>query len=126
MRILALALACAWLSGCANAPAPLAFEVTDPVAFLRDFDMCKGYAAQGRQSFSVGSIATAGAKAGLGSAPAAAVNPIVPAIAALGGASGEALAELNLLGTTERRLVTRCMERKGDKSGAYFVLDPND
>jgi hypothetical protein len=102
------------------------FELKSEPAFTSDLALCRSYAAQGRQVFSAGDIATAGAKSALENAPGAAVSLAVPAIAALGASASEALSELNLLGTTERRLVTRCMERKGDKSGAYFVLDPND
>lgn len=127
MRIPAIVLACAWISGCAvTLPPPLVFEVKDTAAFNADFTACKGYAAIARPRLSVRRIGTAGGRYGLQNAPGAAVNPLVPAIAALGGAASETLDELNLLGQAEQRLVTHCMERKGDKSGAYFVLDPNN
>jgi hypothetical protein len=125
-RGLTLASAAFLLAGCVGTiPAPKVFEVKDQAAFETDFTLCKGYAAKAGRGLSIGDISTAGAKAGLENAPGAAVNLGVPAIAALGGAASETLTELNVLGQTQRRLTVHCMERKGDKSGAYFVLDPN-
>jgi hypothetical protein len=114
------------LSACAGAPppAPITFEIADWNAYRADLAMCKVYAQQARQSLSLSSVGTAGAKAGLATAPTAAVNPLAPVIGAVAGASGEALNELNVLGQKEHSLVVDCMKRKGDKSGAYFVLDP--
>ncbi len=128
MRIGALVLSAACLlTGCATAPpTPMVFETKDQVSFDADLALCRTHAAAARQSLSASGIATAGGKAALQSAPSAAINPLVPAVAAAGGATAEALSELNILGQVERHLIVHCMERKGDKSGAYFVLDPND
>jgi hypothetical protein len=125
-RGLALAAVACALSACATkpVPAPITFEITDWTSFRADLAMCRVYAQQARQSLSLSSVGTAGAKAGLATAPTAAVNPLAPVIGVVAGASGEALNELNLLGQDERRLLANCMRRKGDKSGAYFVLDP--
>lgn len=120
-------IAIAWaLAGCASPGPPLAFDVKDGAAYDADLATCRTYAAAARPRLSASSVGVAGGRSGLQNSAGAAINPAVPAIAALGGAASEALNELNLAGESERRLVVRCMERKGDKSGAYFILDPGD
>jgi hypothetical protein len=115
------------LAGCSTAPPtpPIVFEVKDSSAFIDDFALCSSHALEAKRRVSVSSIGVAGARSGLSTAPTAAINPLAPAIGAVAGATSEALNELNVLGHDAQRLTVRCMERKGDKSGAYFVLDPD-
>jgi uncharacterized membrane protein len=114
-----------FLSACAPY-SPYAVEISDQTLFTADLKTCQTYAASYRAGFSLGGIASAAAEGAANNAPAAAVNPLVPVLGALGGATSATISGLDLMDSSQRKIVARCMTLKGERSRAYLVIDPND
>ena len=114
------------LAACA-APtfSPYTVEISDPQKFDADLVLCQGYAAAYPKTLSVQAIGAGTVVGAAQNAAGAAVNPLVPVIGALGGAAQATISGLGAFGTNERKIIISCMIAKGERSGAYLVLEPN-
>lgn len=126
----AAAIAALGLVACA-APSfmPFTVEITDRAAFTADLAACPKYAAQYQQSLSVRRVAQTAAAGAVSNGPAAVINPAVGGVviglgAASSGAS-EIAGELGVIDLNVDKITAHCLHDKGQRSGAYLVIDPN-
>lgn len=120
------------LGGCATETAsqfvPYTVEIKKEATFKNDLVLCRSYALnylKERDYLNGSEIVREGATAGLGNLATSVVSPTATALAALGGASGEALSELGLNGLEAKKIIANCLHDKGLRSGDYLTLDPN-
>lgn len=125
-----LAKACAagvLLVGCSTLPEfqPFVTDVTDQAALQSDERECLAIAQTYRAPLGLGSIGTAALEGGGNNLAGAAVNPLVPALGAAGGASSALLTGLDLMSSGQRRAFLLCLDHRGERSHAYSVIDPS-
>lgn len=115
------------LSACSTVPTwePYAVEVRAPAIYAADVAACRAYALAKPGGVSVTRIGEKAGVAGSQSLSGAAVNPLVPALGALGGATGEALEELGFTDVTQRRTFVKCLDKKTLADGSALVLEPD-
>lgn len=120
------------LGGCAvqqtESFEPYAVEITDQKAYSNDLWHCREYALNylnKRSSVSPSQVAQEGLRTGMSDLGYSAISPTAPALGALGGASSEVLSELGLNSVDARRIISKCMTLKGQKSNNYLSIDPN-
>ncbi len=104
---------------------PLVIDVTDQSALDRDSRQCLQVAEGYKPGLDVGQIASATAQGASGNLANAVINPLVPAFGAAGGAATATLQGFGLLDASQKRVLLRCLEHRGMKSGAYNLVDPN-
>lgn len=115
------------LAGCAGLSSykPFVIDITDAGALTKDQNDCLAIAQTYRSPISIGSIGTAAVEGGGNNLAGGALNPLVPALGAAGGASAELLKDIDLLGSQQRRVFLLCLDHRGERSHAYSVVDPN-
>lgn len=120
----------ALLSGCASVEnyQPYITDATTPAdqaQLAKDRIDClaraKGYVAP----TDIPSFGTAAAVGAGNNMAGAAINPLVPALGAIGGIGVAAMKAIGLNGADQVRVYLRCLEHRGLRSGAYDMLDPN-
>ncbi len=121
------ALALLALSACATASVPAIDirEVTDPAAMAKAESACAGYALSHKSALSLASIGNQTMQGGLNNLAGAAINPLVPAAGAAGGAGAELLREFGLMNLDQRHVYVKCLTLKGERSGAFLVVEPD-
>lgn len=116
------------LAGCATPQtfSPYVVEISHPDTYSADLALCRTYAEDYSRGIDIGSIGSGAAVGAAQNAAGGAVNPLVPAVGALGGASTAVINGLDLLDAQAIKVLLRCLERKSDRNHAYLVLDPED
>lgn len=99
--------------------------VSDAAALERDKAECKKYALAYHEPFSLGSVGTAAIKGAGQNAAEIPINPIIPLAGAAGSAGVATLDSLGILSDKQKRVYVICLHDRGQKSGAYSVMDPN-
>lgn len=98
-------------------------------AFCTDLKACQHYAAAYDQSLSVRRLAQATVTGAALNGPAALVSPptapVVIGASALSSGASEIAGELGVIGANIDKITAHCLHDKGQKSGAYLVIDPN-
>ena len=124
-RIVALCLPF-FLAACADLTPPFAIDIKDQAAYDADLKDCTAAAKAYHKSLSLGAVASGAVIGGAQNAAGAAVNPLVPAIGALGGATTAAVSGIDALGLNQQKVLNLCMDRRGERSRAYLVLEPTN
>lgn len=118
------------LSACVSPYAPYSPYVVEiqgdagQAKLKADTTLCQGYSQDYSPGLSLGEISSGAIKGAATNAPGAAVNPLVPVIGAVGGATTALITGLDLLDDQRRRIVVECLKQKGNRTGLYLVLDP--
>lgn len=118
---------CLLLTGCVDVTTYQSYitDVTDPVALAADKAACISRALSYQAPTDLGSFATAAGVGGGNNLAGAAINPLVPALGAVGGLGVAGMKAVGLNSADQVRVYLRCLEHRGTKSGAYDMLDPN-
>jgi len=121
------------VSGCSKAAVegftPYTPEIRDKELFIKDLGVCRGHALNYlliNNNLDVSEIASSGATKAVSNAGTGIVNPLIPGLYGLGGASGELLRQLGLDSQDAKKIITICMHDKGLQSKEYSVFDPNN
>lgn len=99
-------------------------DVHDAKQWAADLDWCRGKALAYPNRFSAAKIGEQAGKGGASNLAGAAVNPLVPALGALGGATSEGLEELGLTDIAQQRVFVKCLDKVTDKDNSALVLEP--
>lgn len=99
--------------------------VNDPAILAAYKVTCQKIAEGYREPFSFGRIGTAAVRGAGSNAGAGAINPLIPLAGAAGAAGSMALDAAGILSDKQRRVFVRCLTARGEKSGAFEVMDPN-
>lgn len=126
MKAILLLILLVGLAACAAEISPYAVEITDRAQYAADLKACQGYVQEYPKHFSVGAVGAGIVEGAAQSAAAGAINPIIPAIGALGGGVQAGMEGLNLSSENGQKMVALCMAKKGERSRAYLVMDPNE
>lgn len=128
-RALCFAAGGLFLSGCGVLGPPVLDAyvpvVSDAGALERDKGECRKYALAYREPFSLGRVGTAAVRGAGQNAAEAPINPVIPLAGAVGSAGVATLDSLGILSDKQKRVFLRCLTNRGNKSGAYEVMDPN-
>lgn len=103
---------------------PYVVEVRDQAALDSDIAACRRYAEAYHRPVDAGGVGSHAATSAAANAAGAAINPLVPVIGGLGGAGAEVITDLDMAGVVGRKIFVKCLDRKGERSGAYLSLDP--
>lgn len=104
---------------------PYVQDINDPAALAKDEGDCLKHAQVYSVQFDFEGIGTAGLKGMAENAPGGAVDPLVPALGGIGGATSALLDSLGVLSDKQRRVFLICLHDRGERSRAYDVMDPN-
>lgn len=126
IRRAAVAACLVLLSGCGGLSTfvPYVQDVTDPAVLVSDTAACRAHALDYETPLDLEVIGTASLKGAAGNAAGGAVNPLVPVLGGLGGASVALLDSLNVLSENQQRVFLICLHDRGERSRAYDVMDP--
>lgn len=116
------------LLGCAPSTPfePYTIDIQSQPRYAADLAECRLAANNYPQKLSPQAIGAGAAVGAAQNAPGAAINPVVPAIGALGGAAQAAINGMGAFGANQQKIIISCMKQKGANSGAYLVIDPNE
>lgn len=106
--------------------APYAMLITEPAQYEHDRETCVTVAMAYQHPLSVTGVGIATVQGAASNAGGAAINPLVAASGAAGGATNEVLNGLGLTTADRMKIVAKCMTHLGDESKAYVIVDPND
>jgi hypothetical protein len=112
------------LSGCATPFAPYAIDVRDQSAYDADLAACRVAAAHYPRGFAFGDTITATVEGAGNNLAEAAVDPLIPVLGAAGAGGATVWDSVDPFRTLDKKIVTLCMEKKGERSGQYMVLEP--
>ena len=119
------------LSGCSVLTPPIsdykpfAVDVQSLPIYNTDLAACLIQSKVYHSTFDWKGVGSAGINGAAANAAGAAVNPAVPVIGAAGEAGSAAWRSMDLTGAKERYVIKKCMERRGERSGAYTIADPD-
>lgn len=99
--------------------------MTDPVALAADKAVCLSRAQAYEPSTDLGSYATAAGVGAGNNLAGAVINPLVPALGAVGGVGIAAMKAVGLNSADQIRVYLRCLSNRSLRSGAYEMNDPN-
>ena len=98
------------------------------VTFYNTLQECRADAVEyldGKTSISPVDVSKKGLQQGLSNLGTGVVNPVIPGLYSLGGASGEVLDELGLNSVSGKKIVAWCMKDHGDQTKLWTVYDLN-
>lgn len=115
------------LTGCTSLAnwQPYVREVTDRDRYAADADLCRQYALDYKPGLSLEAVGSGAMRGAAANAAGGALEPLVPAVGALGGATGEVISGLDLLSADAKKVFVICLRSKTEKDGSALVLDPH-
>jgi hypothetical protein len=127
MRLFSLALLLC-LGGCAARYEPITLEMRDPVQYAADLQFCQAAGVAYTPKASSADIAQATFEGGAGAISYAPINPLIPALGALGGTARAAsdATGFDLTGQTKTNVARHCLYDRLAADHAAIIAKPEN
>lgn len=114
------------LAGCTAVYVPEPLEIADQAKYAADLAFCQTAGAGHKAKLDLGAIASGAGTGIANNVSGAAVNPLVPVLGGLGGASNALITSLDIMGHASANVFRHCLEEKTHRDGSAVLANPND